>query len=304
MAAKDEDIKTINLPKQINAFLKWSLIALGFLFVAWFFNVNPFYTVDQTNMAVVKTFGSVSAVTGPGLNFKIPMVQKIERYYVGIETVNFVETAGQEYVLAQEQYPSISVLSNDGLEVVLDVSILAVLKKDKIESVAKSFSGNYELENWRVAAVRASVRDIIALYKADSLYGEKRTEVEAQIKEKIRDRLSEYFELNAVFIRRVTLPQNLKTTIEQKLQAQQEAQKMEYVVQREKLEADRKSIEAKGIATFNELIAKSINDKYLQWYYIQALDKIGNNPNSKVVLLPSSLNNAASSTPSIILNTN
>ena len=151
---------------------------------------------------------------------------------------------------------------------------------------------------------RASVRDIIALYKADSLYGEKRTEVEAQIKEKIRDRLSEYFELNAVFIRRVTLPQNLKTTIEQKLQAQQEAQKMEYVVQREKLEADRKSIEAKGIATFNELIAKSINDKYLQWYYIQALDKIGNNPNSKVVLLPSSLNNAASSTPSIILNTN
>ena len=81
MPAKDDDIKTIKLPKEINTFLKWGLIILGLIFAVWFFNLNPFYTVDQTDMAVVKTFGSVSAVTGPGLNLKIPMVQKIEKFY-------------------------------------------------------------------------------------------------------------------------------------------------------------------------------------------------------------------------------
>ena len=181
------DTNVVKLSHGANKFLKWTVLIIGILAAAWLFNLNPFYTVDQTYMAVVKTFGSVSDVSGPGLHFKVPMAQAIERYYIGIDTVNFVETAGQEHVLYQEQYPSISVLSNDGLEVVLDVSVQAVLKKDKVDMVARSFSGNDELENWRVAVIRASVRDVIALYKADALYGDKRTEVEIKIKEQIKE---------------------------------------------------------------------------------------------------------------------
>jgi deoxyhypusine synthase len=102
---------------------------------------------------------------------------------------------------------------------VIDLSVQSVLQKEKIEAIGRSFSGSDELENWKVAATRGSVRDILAQYQAEVLYGEKRGEVEQLVENKITNRLGEYFTVNAVYIRGVFLLQNLKIAIEEKMQA-------------------------------------------------------------------------------------
>lgn len=285
-----------------------SIILIVFaIFLIWILNLNPFYTVDQTETAVVKTFGSFSKVTDAGLHLKVPFIQRVQKYHTGIETTNFV-IDWDSYSSTAKQYAPLSVLSSDGLEVVIDLSVQSVLQKDKIEAIGRSFSGSDELENWKVAATRGSVRDILAQYQAEVLYGEKRGEVEQLVEDKITERLGEYFAVNAVYIRGVFLPQNLKTAIEEKMQAQQKAMQMEYVVQKEKLEADRKSIEAKGIADYTKTISYSITPSYLQWYYVQAMDKMANSPNSKIIVLPVGSSNipgvgSTAQSPSVILNT-
>jgi regulator of protease activity HflC (stomatin/prohibitin superfamily) len=225
--------------------------------------LNPFYTVDQTDVAVVKTFGKFTSIQGPGLHMQIPMVQTIEKYYVGIATYDFTG----------EDYPPITVLSNDGLEITMDLSVQSIIKKDKMENIATSFWSYAGLENWGVAIVRSSVRDVIANYRADNLYGEGRSKIEAEIKEKITAEVDQYFEVTGILIRKVTLPQNLKTSIEQKLQAQQESLKMEYVLDKEKKEAERKVIEAKGIADYNKMVSSSLTQDYIKWYWVSNLDK-------------------------------
>lgn len=225
--------------------------------------INPFYTVDQTDVAVIKTFGKFTSIADPGLHMRIPFVQSIEKYYIGIATLDFT---GEDYI-------PINVLSSDGLEITIDLSVQSLLKRDKMEEVATSFWSYSGLENWRVAIIRGSVRDIIANYKAENLYSEGRSEIEAKVKEKITKELASYFEVTGVLIRRIILPANLKTSIEEKLQAQQESMKMVYVLDKERQEADRKVIEAKGIADYNKMVSSSLTSDYIKWYWVSNLDK-------------------------------
>ena len=76
------------------------------------------------------------------------------------------------------------------------------------------------------------------------------------------------------------------------------AEEMEYVLQKESQEAERKKVEAEGISSYNEIITRSISDKYLQWYYVQALDKLANSENTKTILLPMSANSVPGMTGS------
>jgi regulator of protease activity HflC (stomatin/prohibitin superfamily) len=113
----------------------------------------------------------------------------------------------------------------------------------------------------------------MANYRAESLYGDGRSEIETKIKQKITQEVSQYFDVTGILIRKVNLPQNLQNSIEQKLQAQQEALKMEYVLDKEKKEAERKVIEAKGIADYNDLVSSSLTTDYIKWYWVNNLDK-------------------------------
>ncbi len=241
------------------------------------------FTVDQTEIAVVKTFGEYSHLATPGLHFKMPIAQSVEHYYVGIRTVNFVEGGS-----GRDVYAPVIALSNDGLEIKMDISVQTSLKPEKMEEIARTFKGPEFIESWKISTIRGVIRDVIAKYNAEALYGDQRGQVEADIRHELEDKLSRYFNVQAVYIRKVTLPQNLKNAIEAKLQAQQDAMRMQFVVEKEKREAERKEIEAQGIAKANEIIGESMrrNPEYLQWYYMKALEEMAKSPNTMFVLLP------------------
>ncbi len=261
------------------------------------------FTVDQTEVAVVKTFGKYSHLAMPGLHFKIPFVQSVEKYYVGVRTIDLVEGK------AGTKYGPVIALSNDGLEIRMDVSVQTSLKPEKMEVVAKTFRSPEFIEAWKISTVRGVIRDVIAGYNAEALYGEQRSRVEGDIRHKLEEKLSKYYNVHAVYIRKVTLPANLKQAIEAKLQAQQDAMRMQFVVEKEKREAERKKIEAEGIAKANEIIGQSMrkNPEYLQWYYMKALEEMAKSPNTMFVLLPvpssyiPNVNITQASTPQILI---
>jgi prohibitin 1 len=273
-----------------------SLFVTLVIIVVALFLFNPFYTVDQTDIAVIKTFGEYAGTKGPGLHVRIPLVQSVEQYYVGVDTIDFHQTSvdtdnGYAYsgYSGGYSYEPITALTIDGLEVSVDVSVLTVLKKEQLPVIAQHFYSFAELEQWKIAAIRGSIRQVLALYRADALYGEKRGEVEMKMKTELEKQILLYFDLEGVHIRQVRLPDAIKYSIEQKLQADQEAQKMEFVVQKEFLEAQRKSIEAEGIANYTRIISKSLDPEFLQWYYIQNLQVLGQSPNAKTILIPSTM---------------
>ncbi len=246
------------------------------MLIAFAFVLSAVYTVDQTEMAVVKQFGKVHKITGPGLHFKIPVIQTVDKYYVGVRTLNLV---GKEDVVA---------LSNDGLEIHMDISVQTAIKPEIVETIAKTFRNPQYLETWKIATVRATIRDVIAKYQATDLYGEKRKSVEADITRELEKELSKYYYVKAVWIRKITLPQRVKEAIEAKIQAQQEAERMKYIVQREKLEAERKKVEAEGIAQANAIIGESLrkNPEYIQWYFMKSLEEMAKNPNTIFLVVP------------------
>ena len=88
-------------------------------------------------------------------------------------------------------------------------------------------------------------------------------------------------------LRQIQLPARLTQSIEEKLQAEQESQRMEFILLKEKQEADRKRIEAKGIADFQNIVAKGISDQLLKWKGIEATEKLANSPNTKVIVIGS-----------------
>jgi regulator of protease activity HflC (stomatin/prohibitin superfamily) len=89
-----------------------------------------------------------------------------------------------------------------------------------------------------------------------------------------------------VLLRNVDPPEKLKQAIQAKLEAEQEAQKMAFILEKERMEAERKRVEAKGIADAQKIIANSLSPEYLQWYYIEALRKLVDSPNNSTIILP------------------
>jgi regulator of protease activity HflC (stomatin/prohibitin superfamily) len=137
--------------------------------------------------------------------------------------------------------------------------------------------------------IRAHVRDIIAQYKAEDLYTESRTKIQQEFEEKIRKEFEPYgIIVTAVLIRNIDLPPSVEQAIEAKIQAKQEAERMQYVLQKEKLEAERKKVEAQGIAEANKIIGESLrkNPEYIQWYYLQVLQKFAESHNNAIIIVP------------------
>jgi prohibitin 1 len=136
-------------------------------------------------------------------------------------------------------------------------------------------------------AVRTSVRNAIALYEAKDVYSEKREEATLKLITMMNEEIEERgLEIEKVLFRNVTLPAQLTKAIEEKLAAEQQAQKMVFVLQREEQEAQRKTIEAKGIASAQRVIANSLTNSYLQWYYVNTMKDLVDAPNNTTVLMP------------------
>ena len=137
-----------------------------------------------------------------------------------------------------------------------------------------------------IPELRSSVRQVSGRYSAEEIYSTKRAEVELTIKEETRKVLgNNYIEMKALLIRSITLPDQIKNAIESKLQQEQEALAYQFRLEKEKSEAERRRIEAEGIANFNRIINASLTDNILKQRGIEATIDLAKSPNSKVVVV-------------------
>jgi len=139
--------------------------------------------------------------------------------------------------------------------------------------------------------VRTKLRDNAVYYDAVSLYSTKRDEFQNRIFEGVKSEFaSRGLELESILVRNIMLPESVKTTIESKINAEQDAQKMTFVLQKEKQEAERKRVEAQGIADYQRILSTGLSDKQLQYEMIKANKEIALSPNAKIIIMPAGKN--------------
>ncbi len=177
------------------------------------------------------------------------------------------------------------VLSSNGLNIKVDVTARIRPRFDKIGQLHESFGRDY-LERLVRPEVRASVRQIIGKFTPEELYSTRRDEVQTLITEDLAKSLDENFiDLRAILIRDIQLPDKVRTAIEEKLEAEQASLKYEYILTRERQEAERRLIEAEAKAAANRVLSASLSDKILQDKGIEATLELAKSPNSKVIVV-------------------
>jgi regulator of protease activity HflC (stomatin/prohibitin superfamily) len=180
---------------------------------------------------------------------------------------------------------AIRVLSSDGLEVTIDLSVLYNVNPAKAPYILQNIGVNYEDKIVR-PITRTAIRDNAVNYQAVDLYSTKRAEFQARINQTItRSFEKNGLEVQQVLIRNIALPASVKASIESKIQAEQEAQKMQFVLQKERQEADRKRVEAQGIADYQKILSTGLSDKQLVYESIKAQKEIALSPNAKVIII-------------------
>ncbi|OFV79934.1 MAG: membrane protease subunit, stomatin/prohibitin [Acidobacteria bacterium RBG_13_68_16] len=225
--------------------------------------------IPAGHVGVVDFFGTVSPVTlKAGINFVNPLARVFK---FSVKTQEIKET--------------MDVPSKEGLTVQLEISALFHLDPDKAAEVYKSIGPNY-IEIILEPQVRSVVRGVTAGYEAKALYTSER-EMLAEIIQKDLQKLvgPRGITVEASPLRRVGLPVGLTQAIEEKLRAEQESQRMQFVLLKEKQEAERKRIEAQGIADFQMIVTKGISEPLLRWKGIEATEKLAASQNAKVVII-------------------
>ena len=231
-----------------------------------------FTIIPAGHVGIVDFFGTVSDKTlSPGINFVNPMA-KVVKYSAQ----------------TKEHKESMQVLSREGLTIGLELSVLYRLDPDSAASIYKKiFGGDYE-EVILVPQFRSISRAVTASFQASALYSTERerlsTSIQAELAKTIGPR---GIVVESTPLRNVALPSQLTEAIEQKQRADQESQRMEFILTKEKQEADRKRIEAQGIADFQRIVAQGISEYLLRWKGIEATLKIAESNNTKVIIVGS-----------------
>src|SRR5690554_6917773 len=179
---------------------------------------------------------------------------------------------------------TMDVLSKDGLSIAIDVSLRFRPEPSKIGYLYRAFKNSY-IESLVRPELRSAVRQIIGQYTPEELYATKRQEIETRIQEAIRKVLDEnHVELKALLFRSIKLPAMIKTAIEQKLTAEQESEKYEFLIQKEKKEAERRRNEAEGQAAANRILSASITSNILKEKGITATESLAKSNHPTIVV--------------------
>lgn len=187
----------------------------------------------------------------------------------------------------QQIEETMDVLSVDGLSISIDVSLRFRPIPDQIGYLYEQFKTSYAAKLIR-PELRSAVRQIVGQYTPEELYATKRQEIETRIEDATRKILEENnIELKALLFRSIKLPNSIKTAIEEKLAADQEAQKFDYLLVKETKEAERRRIDAEGKAAANRILSASLTDKILTEKGILATEALAKSPNSKVIVIGS-----------------
>jgi regulator of protease activity HflC (stomatin/prohibitin superfamily) len=225
--------------------------------------------VPAGHVGVQDFFGRVSdRILSPGINLVVPGTRVVK---FSVQTREMKETA--------------AVPTSEGLIVNLDVSLLFRLRPEAAATVYKTIGSRFE--NVVIdPQLRSVIRDVTAEYEAKFLYSASRELVAQNMFKHIRSALAPRgIEAEQVLLRAVALPPLLTTAIQEKLQAEQQAQRMRFVLDRERQEADRKRVEAQGIADFQTIVAKGISAELLKWKAIEVAHELSKSPNAKVIVL-------------------
>ena len=191
-------------------------------------------------------------------------------------------------VKQQEVFESkMQVLSSNGLEISLDISVLYQPKIEELGLLHKTKGENY-LNIIIIPQIRAVARSVVGRYTPEQLYSTKRDAIQNEIYEETQKVVeNQYVQLNAVLVRDVTLPIAIREAIERKLNQEQEALEYEFRIEKAKQEAERQRIDAEGKATANRILSASLTQKILQEKGIEATLKLSESPNAKVIVIGS-----------------
>jgi regulator of protease activity HflC (stomatin/prohibitin superfamily) len=233
---------------------------------------NAFVILQPTERGVVfKKYTSgldVEHVKGEGLNIIAPWN-------------DFIVYSVEE----QQIEETMDVLSKDGLSISIDVSLRFRPNPSEIGYLHRKFNKSH-IQNLIRPELRSAVRKVIGQYTPEELYASKRQEIETRIEQNTMEILANnYIEQKALLFRSIKLPATIKESIEQKLAAEQEAQKYDFLIQKEKKEAERRRIDAEGKAAANRILSASITDKILKEKGISATEALSKSNNSKIIVI-------------------
>lgn len=191
-------------------------------------------------------------------------------------------------VRVQEQLEKITALSSNGLSIGMDVSI----RWEPDVSTLPALHTTYGTEYYRKLVqpeLRSAAREVVGLFTPEELYSSKRQELQTEMIERVRQGVeTRFISIEAVLIRDVRLPQQIQTAIENKLKEEQEAQRYEFTLQKERLEAQRKKIEAEGEAEYQQIITESLSPSFLRFKGIEATQRLAESQNTKIVVVGNS----------------
>jgi regulator of protease activity HflC (stomatin/prohibitin superfamily) len=262
--------------------LRSGLIFLGGAFLVLGLALSTVVQIGVGQVGVQTLFGQVQPrVLQPGLSVVNPLVD-ITRF--DTRTQNYTMSA-QHGEGTQAGDDAIRVLSADGLEVVIDLTVLYHVVPAQAPRILATIGEDYQDKIVR-AISRTRIRDNAVYYDAVALYSTRREEFQTRILNSIeKDFRTSGLQLDQLLIRNIQLPQSVKASIESKISAEQDAQKMQFVLQKEKQEAERKRVEAQGIADYQRIVNTELSDKLLQYETIKANQAIATSPNAKVIIM-------------------
>jgi regulator of protease activity HflC (stomatin/prohibitin superfamily) len=255
-------------------------VAIGFVVLG--IVTSSFVQIDAGQVGVKKLFGNVQPeVLTSGLHIINPLFE-VDR--MDVRTQNYT-MSGIHDEGTKTGDDAIRVLTADGLEVTIDLTVLYRVVPTEAPRLVRETGSDYETKIVRPIA-RTRIRDNAVYYDAVALFSSKRDEFQNRIFKGIEaDFKSRGLLLENLLVRNITLPAAVKGTIEQKIQAEQEAQKMQFVLQKEKQEAERKRVEAQGIADYQRIISESLTDKQLQYEQIKAMKELAQSTNAKIIMM-------------------
>jgi len=235
---------------------------------------NPVTVIPAGHVGVKDLFGRVSSsVLSPGVRIVLPFTRVIK---MSVKTQEVKETA--------------EVPSKEGLIMDLEGSLLYRLDPQKADDIYRTIGKNYQ-EIAVAPQIRSAIREITASYEAKVLYSAERERISRETLELFKKLAGDRGIIaEAVLLRKIGLPEVVANAIQEKLRREQESEQMKFVLQKETQEAERKRIEAQGIADFQKIVAAGISPALLEWKGIEATEKLAMSQNSKVVVIGSGKN--------------
>jgi regulator of protease activity HflC (stomatin/prohibitin superfamily) len=255
---------------------------IGGIFILIGILISCIIQIEAGEIGVKKLFGKVqNDVLPSGLHFINPLLDVEE---MDVRTQNYT-MSGVHDEGEKSGDDAIRALTADGLEVVIDLTVLYRLLPTDAPRLVRETGLDYTSKVVR-PITRTKIRDNAVYYEAVALYSSKRDEFQARIFKSIEaDFKSRGLVLEQLLVRNITLPAMVKTAIEQKITAEQDAQKMQFVLQKERQEAERKRVEAQGISDYQRIINESLTDRQLQYEQIKAMKDLAGSTNAKMVIM-------------------